>query len=133
MTITKVQRTDRLKLLFLQKRIEEEVCAKCPNHNKVSQKECLSCHSFEELNNIGNWLLINTAKSRDRSVEMIKKNNASPYAPMTLETLKIDEYKLMKSRGMIDQEIANQLGVSFKSFRVWKGKVGLVRRKAVNS
>ena len=127
MTISKVRKSNRLTLLFLQKRIEEEVCAACPFYNIPTQKHCEGCQSFEELNNIGNWLLNDTAIGRGREVEVIETK--SDRVPMTPYMMSINEYYNFKYKGLRDPEIAAKLNVTMTSFRKWKEDAGLTNVK----
>ena len=128
MTTNRVRKVERMRLLHLQKRIEEENCMKCPFYNKPSTSYCLRCHSFSELNNIGNWLLNDTAIRKGRMNIEIK---AAEFGPMTANRLSVEDYHTLKKEGKSDKKIIELLNVTVSSFKKWKADIGLAITKAL--
>ena len=129
LSITKVKKGERLKQLSRQTVLFRDNCIPCPNMNAHTVTVCAGCPIFAELVNIGNWLLSDSAAKKGREVEVAKPGPRVTSRTMTNEKLSIIAYTNLRSEGMSDKKISEDLAVSLSSFRIWKQKNGLIGKE----
>lgn len=125
-SITKVKKGEQLKQLSRQTELFRDNCITCPNMNAHTVTVCAGCLIFVELVNIGNWLLSDSAAKKGRAVEVAKPGPRLTSRTMTNDKLSIIAYTNLRSEGMSDKKIVEDLAVSLSSFRIWKQKNGLI-------
>lgn len=105
--------SERITLLHLQTRLNQEYCASCPFSNEPSNDNCEGCHVYTELKNIGDWLNEDTQQHKSPLLHESRRNKIRATR---------DDYILLKSKGLSDGEIAHNMNVSIPTLSKWKVK-----------
>ncbi|RQW19876.1 hypothetical protein EH196_06940 [Bacillus sp. C1-1] len=117
----------RIDLLREQTEITFNHCNSCPFNNLESHSNCEGCEYFNRLRNIGNGLLSITANKRiDEGISPLETKRGRH--PKVVCTLKLNEYQLLKRKGLTDPAVAKHNGCSLRQLQNWKRENRLINQ-----
>jgi hypothetical protein len=120
MTITKIPRSRRIKLLDLQIHFEKQACANCEfNAAKYHHRSCGGCPAFNQLRSIGNELLNGATK---------KDSQKPSEVALKLETFTPEMSIRLHREGWSNKKVAEYLNIGETTYRRWKHKNGLTMK-----
>ncbi|WP_144558727.1 hypothetical protein [Shouchella miscanthi] len=114
----------RIDLLREQTEITFNHCNSCRFNNLESHSSCEGCEYFNILLNIGNDLLSITANKRiDEGISSLETKRGKVVC-----TLKVDEYRMLKRKGLTDPAVAKHNGCPLRQLQNWKRENRLINQ-----
>lgn len=120
------ERNERLKLLEIQKKLNDTHCNPCIKIRESGVSACNKCSIKEELNHIGKHLSqIRKSTKANTIAEEILRQSETPYGlVLTTERLSI-----LEKAGFRTYQIEEMYGLSKKELYDWKKHRGLIKAR----